>query len=519
MSGTTLDALIVGAGPVGLSTAMLLTRMGHTVRIIERRDGPQRAPAAHVINARTFEIWRQLGIDVDRIRAHAQSPAAAGQVHWVTKLGGDVFGSLPYEQQGDDQLFITPTPLRNLSQHQLEPLLLTELAAMGTSVEYSTTWSSLDSASDSATDGDVDVVVSTITRGNASETVTSRWLLACDGSSSKVRRACGIEMEGPDNLQTFSMTHFTANLQPLVAANPGILHWICAPDSGGTLVSHGGDNEWVYMAPIEPDADTSGLTNADLEAAIRTALIDGSDDIEIEILKASSWTMTAQLAQRYRSGRVFLLGDSAHRFPPTGGMGLNTGVQDAHNLAWKLNAVMHASADDSLLDTYETERRVIAQRNTDASLENAFKMFDVFAALPTGDREAISAAIANQATHFDMLGLQMGFRYVLDESVAPLEPLSEAVIRTYTPSSQPGGRLPHGWLQRNGVTISSLDLVPLDSHVVIAGSDAETTSELPVLRLGTDFDDPNDWWGTVLALPPTATLIVRPDQHIAERNT
>jgi 2,4-dichlorophenol 6-monooxygenase len=200
-------------------------------------------------------------------------------------------------------------------------------------------------------------------------------------------------------------------------------------------------------------------------------------------------------------------------------MGLNTGVQDAHNLAWKLNAVMHASADDSLLDTYETERRVIAQRNTDASLENAFKMFDVFAALPTGDLEAISAAIANQATHFDMLGLQMGFRYVLNESVAPLEPLSEAVIRTYTPSSQPGGRLPHGWLQRNGVTISSLDLVPLDSHVVIAGSDAETTSELAVLRLGTDFTDPNDWWGMELGLSPTATLVVRPDQHIAERNT
>ena len=229
--------------------------------------------------------------------------------------------------------------------------------------------------------------------------------------------------------------------------------------------------------------------------------------------------MTAQLAQRYRSGRVFLLGDSAHRFPPSGGMGLNTGVQDAHNLAWKLNAVMRASAGDSLLDTYETERRVIAQRNTDASLENAFKMFDVFAALPTGDSEAISAAIANQATHFDMLGLQMGFRYVLNEAVAPLEPLSEEVIRTYTPSSEPGGRLPHGWLQRNGVTISSLDLVPLDHHVVIAGSDAETTSELPVLRVGTDFADPNDWWATVLALAPTATLVVRPDQHIAERNT
>ena len=125
------DVLIVGAGPVGLTAALLLERLGCSVLIVERRDGPQRAPAAHAVNARTFEIWRQIGLDVDHIRAHAQDPADAGAVHWVTKLGGDVIGSLPYERQGDEQLAVTPTPLRNLSQHRLEPLLVDALGQAG----------------------------------------------------------------------------------------------------------------------------------------------------------------------------------------------------------------------------------------------------------------------------------------------------------------------------------------------------------------------------------------------------
>ena len=121
---STVDALVVGAGPVGLTAALLLRELGHSVRVVERRPTTQRAPAAHVINARTFEIWRQAGVDVRAIRERSQSPDEAGRVYWVDRLGGEVHGWLQYEQQGDDQLAITPTPLRNLSQHLLEPLLV-----------------------------------------------------------------------------------------------------------------------------------------------------------------------------------------------------------------------------------------------------------------------------------------------------------------------------------------------------------------------------------------------------------
>ena len=121
-----VDVVIVGAGPTGLTAARLCARLGLSAIVLERRDGPQRSPAAHVVNARTFEIWRQAGVDMAPILDECLSPDEAGMVHWVTKLGGEVVGSLPFERQGDEMLAVTPTPIRNLSQHRLEPLLLAD---------------------------------------------------------------------------------------------------------------------------------------------------------------------------------------------------------------------------------------------------------------------------------------------------------------------------------------------------------------------------------------------------------
>jgi 2-polyprenyl-6-methoxyphenol hydroxylase-like FAD-dependent oxidoreductase len=501
------DLLIVGAGPVGLTAALLFTELGHTVRIVDRRPGPQRAPAAHVLNARTFEVWRQIGVDVDAIRAAAQSPDDAGRVYWVDRLGGVVHGSLPYEQQGDDQLAMTPTPLRNLSQHHLEPLLLAELHSRGIDVEYGTTWQSHTDhgshvVSRLAAAADVDA---------AAEAVTSAWLLACDGAGSTVRAACGIAMDGPDDLQRFAMVHLHAHLDALVGDSRGVLYWICDPTAGGTFIRHGRD-EWVYMSSINERTPAP----ADDEAAValvRRALADST--VPIEVLRISRWTMTSQLAQQYRHGRVLLAGDAAHRFPPSGGMGLNTGVQDVHNLGWKLSGVLRRTVDEAVLDTYTIERRPVAQRNALASLDNAFRMVEVFQALADPGHAGLAEAITHQAAHFDMLGLQLGYRYAAPDAPEPFPttPPTEAEVRTYTPSSKPGCRLPHGWVTRHGTVVSILDLVPIDRHVVIAGPASTLTA--PHLRVGRDFDDPHDWWGATMRLGPDAHVVVRPDQHIA----
>lgn len=475
-----VDVLVVGAGPVGLTAAMLLQAHGLSVRIVEQREGPHTTPAAHVLNARTFEIWRQLGLDVGAIRARAQPPDRAGRVYFVDELGGRVHGWLPYEQQGDDQLAVTPTPLRNLSQHVLEPMLAAEAARRDVAVEYGTRWEPGFAAG------------------------TYRWLLGCDGASSAVRRDAGIAMQGPANLQRFAMVHFRAHLDALVGPHVGVLYWVIGP-AGGTFVSHGNGGEWVYMSPI--GADDAAPDAATAASLVRTATAGGA--IEPEILSLSAWTMTSQIADRYRDGSTFLVGDAAHRFPPSGGMGLNSGVADAHNLAWKLAAVTRGDADDDLLATYEAERRPIAQRNAQASLENAMRMVEVFQAAAAGDEASMTTAIEHQATHFDMLGLQIGYRYPPAGEDHP--PLTDEVIRAYRPSTALGARLPHGWLERDGERISSLDLVPLGSWVTIGGPASPDDVDI---RLGRDVHDPDGWWAS-LGLAPGAVLRVRPDQHLA----
>ncbi len=412
MQNLDADVLVVGAGPVGLTAALLLERLGLSVVIVERRDGPLRSPAAHVINARTFEVWRQIGLDVDRLLARAQDPANAGAVHWVTKFGGEVLGSLPFEQQGSDMLAITPTPLRNLSQHHLEPMLVDELATREVSVRYSHCW---ETCSHTATG-----VASVITGPEGDLAVSSRWLLACDGASSPVRRSSGIIPKGPHRIQSFITMHLEADFSDLVGNHPGVLFWVCDPHSGGNFVSHGIEREWVYMRGFDPELETiEDYPMERCEQLIRAAL--STPDHSLKVLGASSWTMTAQVADRYRDERIFLVGDAAHRFPPTGGLGLNTGVQDAHNLAWKIAAVERGEATVELLDTYESERRPVAIRNAEVSLDNALKMIEVPFALGMDDdpdvfannmaavlateecRAAVTAAILHQATHFDML--------------------------------------------------------------------------------------------------------------------
>ena len=522
MPKNSTDILIVGAGPVGLTGALIAHELGLSVRIIERRPTAQSAPAAHVINARTFEIWRQIGLDDEKIRSAAQSPEQAGFVHWVTHLGGKVLGTLQYEQQGDDNLSVTPSPLRNLSQHLLEPLLVSELKSRGIGVEYGSTWE----AHEEVLDG----VISTVAINGQNEKISSKWLIACDGASSSVRNACGISMIGPDNLQKFFTVHFKADLKSLTASNPGILYWICDPRAGGTLISHGGDNEWVYMYPIAEEYEAQ-ISPSECDQLIRNAIAPTS--ATITVLRQSSWTMTSQFADSYRLRRVLLAGDAAHRFPPSGGMGLNTGVGDIHNLMWKIDRIEAGLADSVLLDSYEKERRPIAERNAQASMDNAFKMFDVFMALgidPDKDiaysnlnkvlqdseaLEVLDRAIQNQATHFDMLGLQIGYRYILPTSTTELEPLNDEIIRNYRPSVEAGNRLPHGWLKRNGEKISTLDLVSLDDYLIIGGSDF--SSDLPHIKIGRDVQDTENWWSQILGLSSNEGLLVRPDQHIERR--
>ncbi len=523
MSQIQTPVLVVGAGPAGMAAALLLSRLGIPSRIVERRAAPQSAPAAHVVNARTFEIFRAAGVDMQELAAAWQDPADAGQVLWVTTLAGQELGRLPYERQGDDALAYTPTPLRNLSQHLLEPILLDHLRrCANVDIAPGQEWEHAQQ--------DGDGVTSRI-RDNASGTVydaRSRWLIAADGAASPVRKLLGIEPIGLDRLQGFVMIHFEANLRGLVGRRPAALYWTTAPEAIGAFIAHDIDSTWVYMKPWDPDtesaADYSPAVCADI---VRQAM--GTDAHPFTIRTVRTWTMTAQVAERYRERRVFLVGDSAHRFPPTGGLGLNTGVQDAHNLVWKLAAVEAGWAPDALLDTYDAERRPVAQHNADVSLQNAMRLGEVYQALathdPTGD--ALRAAIANQAEHFDMLGLQLGFTYESGAIAADGEemPSQASSVRDYVPTAVTGARVPHAWVTRAGVRVSSLDLFAYDRFTLVAGPAGQRWTEaargpvaIDCIVIGRDVVDESGHWMKLLGIDAGGALLVRPDQHVAWRS-
>ena len=530
-----VPVLITGAGPTGMMTGLLLQRLGIPALIVERRPGPKRAPAAHVVNARTFEICRQAGVDMDAIAAVSQSPADAGATHWVNKLGGDVLGSLTFERQGAEVLDLTPTPLRNLSQHRFEPILLDALLASGASApRFGHQWISATADEDGVTS----MIGDGVTGG--SYEVRSRYLVAADGAGSPVRKWLGITPVGPDRIQSFVMIHFDANLRRLVRDCPGVLFWICDPDCMGTFVAHDIDREWVFMQTFDPERESAeSYDEARCAALVRRAL--AADGVEIAVRTISTWAMTCQVAEHYREGRVFLAGDSAHRFPPTGGLGLNTGVQDAHNLAWKLAAVLGGAAPPELLETYETERRPVAEYNAEQSLQNAMRLFEVPRALGFSEepeaarrgfaeattdperRREVTAAIERQAEHFDMLGLQLGFTYEQGAILADGsdKPAVANAVREFVPSSRPGARLPHGWLGEG----SSLDLIGLDGLTLLVGSDGGAwveaaglvDAEIHCVRVGADVPDTDGWWSRVAGMGASGALLVRPDQHVAFR--
>jgi 2,4-dichlorophenol 6-monooxygenase len=535
-----VPVLIVGAGPVGLMGALLLARYGIEAHTIDRRGTPPRAPAAHVVNARTFEICRAAEVDLEALTKFASKPEDAGHAIWVTCLAGEEAGRLPFERQADEVLRFTPTPLRNLAQHRFEAVLRDTLPKAGASqVRYGAQWESAVQDEEGVTSRILDLETNEVYE------VRSLYVIACDGAASRVRKSLDIDMVGPSKLQGFVMIHFEANLRALLKDRRGVLYWMMNPDLGATFVAHNLESEWVYMVPFDSDNENEeDYTFEHCEELVRAGI--GSEAYPVKIESVGTWNMSCQIAERYRKGRVFLAGDSAHRFPPTGGLGLNSGVQDIHGLVWRIAAVEAGWAHPALFDSYELERKPVAETNADGSLRNAMRLFEVAQALgfdeertkarmeatladPAG-RRRVEAAIANQSEHFDTLGLQLGYRYDTGALIPDGTPPPEVAnaVRDYAPSGRPGAHLPHAWLVRDGQRISTLDLSGLDAFTLITTDRNEAwakavseISRVPVRYVYVEsgsLEDP-ERWRQEAGIAENGALLVRPDQHVAWRVT
>jgi 2-polyprenyl-6-methoxyphenol hydroxylase-like FAD-dependent oxidoreductase len=561
----TCDVLIVGAGPVGSTAALLLASHGIECIVLEARHEPQRHPAAHVLSTRSMEIWREIGLERD-IRGLSAPMHELRCIAYCTTLAGPELGRVPLADLPDAQMdaieAISPTRSAHLPQNVLEPLLWQHLRNCDR-VDVRTGWQYR-----FHTDGADGVAVTAAdTTTGSRRTIQARYVIAADGAASAVRRALGMTMEGPI-LQNMISVHFSADLEAFRRHRRGPVMWTHTPKGLGATIVHRPPDDLVFQIPYFPPFESV----EDFPAAIcRTYIVDaiGDPTVRVDIKSIQSWAMTAQVATGYRAGRAFLAGDAAHRFPPTGGLGLNTGVADVHNLAWKLAWVIAGRADEALLDTYERERRPVGAAATADSVANFDGMFDVVATLGLPRRavrmlpravDAIpdwaprrpvrtlirgltkmgyqpfrlakspgrvgqlirrraAAVIAKQGPHYRSWGRDLGVRYERGAMIGDRLPPPVSDPEFYLPSVRAGGRLPHVWLKDRDRRVSSLDLVNRDDLTLLVSEESHSMwssaaeglplSVVPVGEAG------HDMFHTGIAAADPDALLVRPDGHIA----
>lgn len=584
MSAGTLrtDVLIIGGGPTGLVAALALGRLGVPCVLVERNEQVAAHPKAHELSPRSIEILTSLGCDFAALDAEASPYEDSARAVFCGTLRQQL-GVIDLREGGADRKYREAVraekPFLNLSQPAIERVLRGEVARLpSVRALYGHRW--LASREEGAAEDGAAALGCVRTRvapvaGAASELeIESRYLLCADGAGSPCRRSLGIQMMGPDRLQDFVSAYLEHDLTPYLPTRAK-LYFTMDPGCPGIFVAHHVERRWVYHTPVYPPYDRpEQIDEAELLRRVERAL--GCPVPGLRVRSIESWRMTAQVAARFRKGRAFLVGDAAHRFPPSGGMGMNSGIGDAHNLAWKLAAVLRGAADPALLDSYEAERRPVIERNCRESVANFHRMAEVLRALGLPDdgqrgaaplraqvarragaraaaaldatlgaaarlrmawalrdeagRARVAAAVASQRAHFDRLGLDLGARYEVGALLpeAPAQPRPGVAppgddITVYRPSTRPGGRLPHRWLDGAGRR-STHDLLSPAGHTLIVGPAGEAVAQaaaqlgLPegALRVVMLEESERAALGE-LGIGPAGALWVRPDGYVAWR--
>ncbi|KAL5046450.1 hypothetical protein BDW71DRAFT_207519 [Aspergillus fruticulosus] len=558
--------LIVGGGPSGLLLAFMLAKLSVQTLIVERYPTRLAAPKAHALSPRSLELCRQFGLGVNQIRALGTSRADAYWVNFITSLSGTQVGRLPYERMDPGVLDATPTMIHNIPQPAFEELVALELAQQPLN-ELRKNHSFVRAEQ-------FDDYVLTTVQNRASGhvyIVKSSHVVACDGAKSAVREFLGVESEGEDSYETMMTIHFNADLRPVVGDRVGMLHWVMDPESSGFIIGYDLSGNQVLICNFDPNKNPVESWNEALCRKTVNAAI--GKEVQYNVLSFRPWILSRKVAKEYRVGRVFLAGDAAHSFPPTGGLGLNTGLGDVHNLAYKLAAVHKGWADDALLDTYQSDRRQVALVNAQQSVKNGKQIFGLLKALGTTDEDIdiarqnlhrnirdpeamveINKGIQGQREHFDNLGLHVG--YVYGDTDIP----GDASV--FNPVCVPGARLPHAWIRllhsQPGISLppidssyvselsqkqverkqySTLDLCPFDGFTIFVDSTwvekwngyiCETRKFLPAPTSGmikittaalhVHFElQPGEQgleWVKLMRLMEGQATLIRPDQHI-----
>lgn len=512
-----IPVLIAGGGPVGLTASLLLSRHGVRSLLVERHPGTAIVPKARGINARTMEMYRQCGVEA-AIRAAGLSEERRGRlIVWTETLAGKEIERRVPGRASPKNMAVTPTTNCLCAQDDLEPVLrrFAETAGPG-ALRFNTELTSFSQKDGSVTGTMTDRVTGEETRFSA------RYLIAAEGAQSRVRRSLGVQMIGEEKVYDSVNILFNADLRQWTEHRPAALYFVEQPELRGTFLTINGTDRWGFLihSPSQYGYKPGDFTSERCAALIRQAV--GIPELVVSVLGVSPWEASAIVADRYREGAVFLAGDAAHEMPPTGGFGLNTGVQDVHNLAWKIAAVLRGQADDALLDSYHAERQPLAETITRAALANAMSM---------GRTTRQSGAVLPRREFLNEQGLIYGLRYesmaVIPDGTPPVEVTDP--VTEYVPSARPGSRAPHVWLQRGGEQLSTIDL--FGSHfVLLAGRDGDAWRQAihqiepswpPLIGFTVggkeDLIDPDGNWHEAYGVETDGAVLVRPDGYVAWR--
>ena len=513
MKDVKIPVLVVGGGPVGLSTALFLGRHGVRTILVEKRDGTSQLPRAPGLQARTMELFRAAGFhhDVRALEMGDSHPYFEGGI-LQTRCFAEIDDAVTLEAPSLDGPLVSPERVMGCGQDRYERVLVAKAKEFGCDVRFSTRLRSLSQ--------DGDGVAAVIENGTGQQlTVRANYLVGADGASSLTRKTLGVQRYGRGIVFNALSIYFRAPaLEKLLKGRKFILCYATA--ARGTLMSlsrlHGCD-PWLATPLYFPEKGEgpADFTDERCVEIIRTAA--GRSDLEVEVVWKVPWQGAQLVAEQFRIGQIFLAGDAAHVHPPAGGFGANTGIHDAHNLAWKLAAVLRGWAGDGLLDSYDTERRRVGE----AMAEQAMI------------RNRIRHGYADEqtkATMVDDIIITLGYRYRSsaissgDDNAPVLTPRLEL-------SGEPGTRAPHVWLDRDGERISTIDLF-WDGFVLLTGPRGETwvdaaermAKQLRVpLRTHTVGQGcelvPTDWdWARAYGVSESGAVLVRPDAFVAWRS-
>ena len=515
MSVTHLPVLIVGAGAGGLTTSALLAKRGVRSLLVEKRDEVFIYPKARNLSFRSLEVLRELGL-ADEVHAVADGVSSM--------LGKPTLNSTEEWEAFDvDAMFspfegLSPEPAgQYCPQSAFEPMLLAHIRRHHSQVRYGTELCSFEQ-------DDCGVTATVRERDSgASETVRADYLVAADGVHSPIRRALGVTTSGYGALPIYVVfVYFRAPWRKFVPQlGDGDAVQVKAADVDGIFLPVREDFGMFITTYFPGSGETAAQFTAERCRELLLKAI--GEPIDVEIIDVAPWQPYEQVADQFQSGRVFLVGDSAHTMPPFKAGGANTAIQSAHNLAWKLAAVLNGTADPALLATYHTERHPVGRFNARQSLtgpSSAFLRLDDNRPQLAADEEAPMFAV--------LIGYQYRSAAVVFAHSAP--PNSDAVSLVEELRAQPGTRVPHVWVQRAGRRVSTLDLVGPGFTLFTGSSGAawataadavSATLHVPihVHSIGTDTEigDIEGRWAELTGLLSDEALLVRPDGFVAWR--